>query len=109
MNSPCLTDRSAIRSGRFVFLAALAVCVISTLAAQTARVAEDVSGDVIQLETFSVTGTNIKRANEEKIIPVLKIDVDAMNARDAITPIELLTAIPQVMNTPLGESVNASF
>ncbi len=60
--------------------------------------------EVIQLQSFSVTGTNIKRLDQEKILPVTIFSQEAMDIRQAITPVEMLTALPQVTNVPLNES-----
>ncbi len=62
--------------------------------------------DVVKLEAFSVTGTNIKRLDQEKVLPVTVFNLDQIEARNALTPVEMLTALPQVTNLPLNESQN---
>jgi len=59
---------------------------------------------VVTLDVFSVTGSNIKRLDQEKVLPVTVFNKDAMDARAAVTPVEMLTALPQVTNVPLNES-----
>ena len=65
---------------------------------------KDAKEEVLKLEAISVTGTNIKRLDQEKILPVTIFSREAMDIRQAITPVEMLTALPQVTNVPLNES-----
>jgi outer membrane receptor protein involved in Fe transport len=60
--------------------------------------------DVVVLEAFAVTGSNLKRIEQEKVLPVTVIDREAMQLRDAATPVQLLTAMPQVVSVPINES-----
>lgn len=67
--------------------------------------------DVIQLEAFSVTGSNIKRMEVEKVLPVSVLTQDAIEARNPATPVEMLTSLPQVTNVPtneFGSSMNSA-
>jgi outer membrane receptor protein involved in Fe transport len=59
---------------------------------------------VVKMEAVSVTGSNIKRMDQEKVLPVSVINADALNTRNALTPVELLTALPQVTNVPANEA-----
>lgn len=80
-----------------------AVCAAVTgLHAQTAPVPGQ--DGPIELEVFTVTGSNIKRLDQEKVLPVTVIDRDAMEARNAATPVQLLMALPQMVNVPINES-----
>src|SRR5262245_5063572 len=58
----------------------------------------------VQLEAFGVTGSAIKRIEQEKALPILIMDRDLIEVRDAQTPVDLLTSLPQVMSTPLNEA-----
>jgi len=58
----------------------------------------------VKLEAFTVTGSNIKRAESEKALPVSVLGRDFIDARDASTPVEFLLALPQVANVPLNET-----
>ena len=60
--------------------------------------------EAIKLEAFTVTGSNIKRLEIEKVLPVTVFSRDLIEARNALTPVELLTALPQVTNVPMNES-----
>src|SRR4051812_36829740 len=60
--------------------------------------------NIVKMEAISVTGSNIKRMDQEKVLPVSVINTDALNTRNALTPVELLTALPQVTNVPANES-----
>src|SRR5258708_837211 len=64
--------------------------------------------EAIKLEAVSVTGSNIKRLDVEKVLPVTIMSAEAMEVRSAITPAELLTALPQVTNVPLNETTQGS-
>jgi iron complex outermembrane receptor protein len=88
------------------FSAALALAGAVALQAQTAPTpAPTAAGnEVLKLEAFTVTGSNIKRTEQEKVLPVTVIDRDAMEVRDASTPVQLLTALPQVVSVPINES-----
>lgn len=68
----------------------------------------DTAADVILLEAVSVTGSNIKRTDQEKVLPVTVVGLPEIEARDSATPMDLLTAIPQITNIPANEtSTNA--
>jgi outer membrane receptor protein involved in Fe transport len=91
-------------------LATALACLASvvSLRAQTAPSAAAKPGEkkeeVITLEGVSVTGSNFKRLDQEKVLPVTVLNKDLIDVRNAITPVELLTALPQVTNVPLNET-----
>jgi outer membrane receptor protein involved in Fe transport len=58
----------------------------------------------VVLDTFTVTGTNIRRLDQEKVLPVTVLDREIMEARDASQPADLLTALPQVTGLPGNET-----
>ncbi len=62
------------------------------------------AGDNVQLETFTVTGSNLRRLDQEKVLPVTIVDRDFIETRGASSPVELLVALPQVVSVPLNES-----
>lgn len=62
--------------------------------------------EAVKLETFTVTGSNIKRLEMEKVLPVTVFSKDLIDGRNALTPVELLTALPQITNVPLNESTS---
>jgi iron complex outermembrane receptor protein len=67
-----------------------------------ARAAQD--GEVIALQNFIVTGSNIRRADMERIAPVSVVDQTAMEVRNAVLPVDLLTSLPSVVNLPENET-----
>lgn len=78
--------------------------ITSPLQAQTAAAPES----VITMEAFSVTGSNIKRTDQEKVLPVTVMNFEQIQARDSATPSDMLVALPQITNIPNNEtSVNA--
>lgn len=59
---------------------------------------------VVQLERFTVTGTNIRRLDQEKSLPVTVLDQQALEARDAAQASDLLTSLAQVTGLPGNET-----
>ncbi|MFI5335369.1 MAG: TonB-dependent receptor domain-containing protein, partial [Opitutales bacterium] len=75
------------------------------LSAQTvAADAPPAKEESVKLEAFTVTGSNIKRLDQENVLPVTLIDRDALTLRDASTPVELLTMLPSNTSVPLNET-----
>jgi iron complex outermembrane receptor protein len=58
----------------------------------------------VTLEKFVVTGSNIRRLDQEKVLPVTVFDQQAMEVRDASQASDLLTALPQVTGLPGNET-----
>jgi iron complex outermembrane receptor protein len=92
-------------------VAALSLCVVF-LQAQTAAPLpaekKDTADALLQLEAFTVTGSNIKRVDMEKTLPVTVITREELEARDAATPMDQLAGIPYITDFPENETaVNA--
>ena len=51
-------------------------------------------------------GIRLKRLDFENVLPVTVFSKDLMESRNALTPVELLTALPQITNVPLNESTS---
>ena len=66
------------------------------LAAQTAPAPSAAAkpGETIKLEAFTVTGSNIRRAESEAALPVTSISRDDLDLRAASTPANLLETLP---------------
>ena len=77
------------------------------LSAQSAPAPASPPEEAIKLEAFSVTGSNIRRLDVEKVLPVTILDTAAMEIRDASQPSDLLTALPQVTGLPGNETAFA--
>ena len=60
--------------------------------------------EVVRLEAVAVTGSNVRRTDEEKVLPVTVLRRDQLEARDAGQPSDLLTALPMVTGLPLNET-----
>ncbi|HLP24250.1 MAG TPA: TonB-dependent receptor plug domain-containing protein, partial [Acidobacteriota bacterium] len=58
----------------------------------------------VKLDQYVVTGSNLKRLDQEKTLPVTVIDRDAMEVRDAAQPADLLVALPQITGLPGNET-----
>lgn len=65
-------------------------------------------GETIKLETFTVTGSNIKRMDFENVLPVTTFNLEQIDIRDASQPSDLLTALPMVTGLPGNETANAT-
>ncbi len=87
-------------------LAALALAFAATTFAQTAPAPSSTSKpeETIKLEAFSVTGSNIKRLDYEKALPVTILGTSEIEIRDASQPSDLLSALPQVTGLPGNET-----
>lgn len=72
---------------------------------QMALAAEPATENTVdELEAVVVTGSHIRRADMEKIVPITVIGEEAMEARNAVLPVELLTSLPSVVNLPENET-----
>ncbi len=85
-----------------------ALALASLLPAQTAPAPStstaSTRAETVKLEAFTVTGSNIKRLEVEKVLPVTVIDAAAMEVRDASQTSDLLTALPQITGLPGNEA-----
>ncbi len=113
--------KSDTRTTRRVGAALLAALTLQSALAQTAPAASTAATtttpatdatkekEAIQvLEAFVTTGSNIKRLDQEKALPVTIYGVEQIEARDSATPMDLLAGIPQVTDIPSNEtSTNA--
>ena len=96
---PTVARRDAWR-----LLAALAA-LPAAAAAQTAPTPRPAAGEqVVKLEAFNVTGSNIRRLEMENALPVTAFSPAEMEIRDASQPSDLLTALPQVTGLPGNET-----
>lgn len=60
--------------------------------------------DVVKLDAFTVTGSNIRRAESERTLPVTVVTANDIEVRDASQPADLLMALPQVTGLPGNET-----
>lgn len=99
----------SIRARAVSLRALFAACAFAPLAvAQTAPAptpsAAAKEEEPIKLEAFSVTGSNVKRLEVEKVLPVSILSPSDIDLRDAAQPSDLLTALPQVTGLPGNET-----
>ena len=81
--------------------------VLSALASAMAQAAEQTAaaGDQTQLfDEVVITGSNIRRTQNDGTVPVSVIGEEAMEVRAALLPVELLTSLPSVVNLPENET-----
>ncbi|MET0281675.1 MAG: TonB-dependent receptor [Steroidobacteraceae bacterium] len=89
---------------RLAVAAILAGCVAPYAGASEAEASRAAESEAeIELEEAVVTGSSLRRLDAEDVLPVTVLGEDAMNLRDATTPAEMLTALPQVTNVPANE------
>lgn len=96
------------RPARILMLAMLAATGARAQTATTPEAKPAAEETPIVLEAFVATGSNIKRLDQEKVLPVTVFSSEAIEARDSATPMDLLAGIPQITNIPSNEtSTNA--
>lgn len=83
----------------------IALTGVATAHAQDQSAAADAApaGESAELAEVTVTGSSIKRA-DNAALPVTVVSQEAMELRDATTPVELLTSLPAVVNVPINDS-----
>lgn len=112
MKKPAAPAANAPAAPRFATTPATSAALAATrpVPVTTTPSAPESTGDsgVLMLEAVSVTGSNIKRLDMEKVLPVTVMSQDAMNLRNALTPTDMLTALPQVTGVPANETRSAS-
>lgn len=82
----------------------VALAVVAALAhAQASRAQDAIAAVTPPLEEVTVTGSSIKRS-DDAALPVTIVSQEAMELRDAATPVDLLTAMPAVVNVPINDS-----
>lgn len=81
----------------------LAVSAIAAAAAgdAAAQATETKPGTV---EEVVITGSNIRRTQNDETIPVTVIGEEAMEVRAPLLPVDLLTSLPSVVNLPENET-----
>jgi iron complex outermembrane receptor protein len=84
--------------------AALALAFTASALAQNAPAPSAAAEETVKMEAFSVTGSNIKRLETEKVLPMSVISPAEMEIRDAAQASDLLTALPQVTGLPGNET-----
>lgn len=72
--------------------------------AQAAEAEAQAEQTAEQVETIIITGSNIRRADLEAVVPITVIDQSAIEVRGALLPSELLTSLPSVVNLPENET-----
>ncbi|HBN14472.1 MAG TPA: hypothetical protein DD407_05480 [Pseudohongiella sp.] len=75
------------------------------LGAGSAAIAQTPASNAIpEIQEVVVTGSNIRRAENDGTVPVSVIGEEAMEVRAAVLPVDLLTSLPSVVNLPENET-----
>ncbi len=103
MNTPTQPPASSIWRRQTAVLLFLGL--LPGLPAQTVPVRPAAADtEVVVLQQFVVTGSHIRRLDMEKIAPITVIDQNAIDVRNAVLPVDLLTSLPSVVNLPENET-----
>lgn len=101
-----VASRVALATG--ISLAALGLRAAEAAVSSEAAKTDGKDQDVVKLQSFVVTGSNIFRLEMEKVVPVTLLGKEAMETRNAFTPVELLTGLPQLTSLPENETRTGS-
>lgn len=82
----------------------LSFALLAPAFAQVAPASAPAAGAAVVLEAFTVTGSNIRRVDQENSLPVTIVTAEDVLARDAATPMDLLSAIPYITDIPENET-----
>ena len=83
---------------------ALSGALLSAAAQVAAQPAANTATDTPEIQEVVVTGSNIRRAENDGTVPVSVIGEEAMEVRAALLPVDLLTSLPSVVNLPENET-----
>ena len=101
-NKPSISNSSLSRPRAAQGARRLLLTGLLLLSAHPISAAE--KSEVVELQSFVVTGSNIKRTDMEKVVPITILDQDAMSVRNALLPVDMLTTLPSVVNLPENET-----
>ena len=74
------------------------------LAGAASAIAQGGANAGTEIQEVLVTGSNIRRAENDGTVPVSVIGEEAMEVRGALLPVDLLTSLPSVVNLPQNET-----
>lgn len=83
---------------------ALSGALLATASVATAQTSADNAAQTPEIQEVVVTGSNIRRAENDGTVPVSVIGEEAMEVRAALLPVDLLTSLPSVVNLPENET-----
>lgn len=88
-------------------LSCIALVATMRLSAQVAPAPVATNDQIVKLSAYSVTGSNIKRVEQENVLPITVVDKEMFESRDANQASELLTALPEITGMPGNETAVA--
>jgi outer membrane receptor protein involved in Fe transport len=83
---------------------ALSGALLSVAAQAAAQPPANTAAGTPEIQEVVVTGSNIRRAENDGTVPVSVIGEEAMEVRAALLPVDLLTSLPSVVNLPENET-----
>lgn len=69
-----------------------------------ARNSKDLENEVVKLEAFAVTGSNIKRIEQEKTQPLTTLRAEQFEVINPAQPADMLESLPMVTGLPFSET-----
>jgi outer membrane receptor protein involved in Fe transport len=91
-------------SSRALATGGCALLLVAALRAQTPPSSGSAADAPVKLEAFAVTGSYIKRLEQEKLLPVTVITDEDIKLRGGSTPAEIFATIPEAGRIPISES-----
>lgn len=82
----------------------IAGAALSAYAQQSTSTNAGPSPEAATVEELVITGSNIRRTENDGTVPVSVIGEEAMEVRAALLPVDLLTSLPSVVNLPENET-----
>ena len=73
-----------------------------------ARNSKDLENEVVKLEAFAVTGSNIKRIEQEKTQPLTTLRAEQFEVINPAQPADMLESLPMVTGLPFSERAYAT-
>jgi len=96
-----ITKKAFLQAAIFGALASVAYGQAATSTGSSSSGSPD---ETVQMETFTVTGSNIKRLDQESVLPVTTMSKAEIEIRDASQPADLLLSMSQITSLPNNET-----
>jgi outer membrane receptor protein involved in Fe transport len=96
-----LPNLSKLAAGLLLLLSGSPLVSAQQVASSATATGDD---EAIELEAFTVTGSNLRRIENENSLPVTRLDLEVIEVRDASQAADLLAGLPQVTGLPGNET-----
>ncbi len=99
---------SLLRAARLLAVSALTAGAVGQVAPLALPSAAGEADSTVKLEAFTVTGSNIKRLEQERILPVTSLQAGQLEIYDPGQPSDLLASLPMASGLPGNEAALAT-